>query len=552
MLSAIYRRELLTPLRRRRMIVFQIGMAAVFALLIALRWPTDGHVALTGARSQQIFRLFSYGLMATLLLLLPVFPATSIVSEKQRGTLGLLLNTPLGAWRIFTGKLLAALSLAGMILAVSLPAAGACYSMGGLSLYGEVWKVYQLLMLTALLYSTIGLLVSSYAQSSDSAVRLTYGVVLLTAVLTLGPHFFFQGTGGRLAAIGDLLRCASPLAALTSLTGTGDLGGQGLMTTSNVLGRFTAWSLVVSAVASLWTVSRLNHRIFDQSRAAGTMSDDRSLAVRILRRLFFVVDPQKRSRGIPPFLSPVMVKEFRCRRFGRLHWLLRLVAVCAVLSLGLTYATTAGTFDWGVETIGAIMVVMQVALIVLIAPSLSAGLISVEREHGGWLLLQTTPLSIGRIIWGKLLSALLPLLLVLCATMPGYLVMAYIAPGMGQQVQRVLVCLALTAVFAMLVSAAVGCLFVRTAAATACAYAVLLSICCLPMLIWLGRDAPFGHDAVESALSLSSIAAAFSVIRMPGFENYNLVPANWWFLGVCSAASLAVLLLKTYRISKPQ
>lgn len=56
-----------------------------------------------------------------------------------------------------------------------------------------------------------------------------------------------------------------------------------------------------------------------------------------------------------------MMKEFRCRRFGRLHWLLRLVAFCAVLSLALTYATTAGTFNWGVETIGGIMVVMQVA-----------------------------------------------------------------------------------------------------------------------------------------------------------------------------------------------
>ena len=99
---------------------------------------------------EQIFRLFSYGLLATLLLLLPVFPATSIVSEKQRGTLALLLNTPAWRWRIFVGKLLAVLALAGMILAMSLPAAGACYSMGGLSLYGDIGKVYQLLMLVAL------------------------------------------------------------------------------------------------------------------------------------------------------------------------------------------------------------------------------------------------------------------------------------------------------------------------------------------------------------------------------------------------------------------
>jgi hypothetical protein len=143
-------------------------------------------------------------------------------------------------------------------------------------------------------------------------------------------------------------------------------------------------------------------------------------------------------------------------------------------------------------------------------------------------------------------------MLVLCATMPGYLVMAYIAPGMGQQVQRVLICLALTAVFAMLSSAAVGCLFNRTAAATATAYGVVISVCVLPLLVWAGRDAPFGHDMVEAALSLSSIAAAFSVVQMPGFQHYNLVPANWWFLGICSVLSLVVLLLKTRSLSKPR
>ncbi len=552
MFRALLRRELVTPLRRRRMIVFQIALATLFGLLIAARWPTDGQVALMGARSQEIFRLFSFGLMATLLLLFPVFPATSIVSEKKSGTLELLLNSPLGAWRIYFGKLVAVLALAGMILAMSLPAAGACYSMGGLSLDQEIGKVYLLLFLVALQYAAIGLLVSSYAQSADSAIRLTYGIVLGTALLTLGPHSFFQGTGGTLAKLGETLRCLSPLAALASLSGADSIGSQGLMTQTDVMGRFTAWSLLCTVIASVWTMSRLNHKIFDQSRAAGTMSDDLSKSGRFFRRLFFLVDPQKRSGGIPSFLNPVMVKEFRCRRFGRLHWLLRLTAICAVLSLGLTYATTAGTFDWGVETIGGIMVVMQVALIVLIAPSLAAPLLSVEFEHRGWQLLRTTPMSIGRILRGKLFSAIVPLMLVLCATMPGYLVMAYIEPGMQLQVRRVIICLAITAVFAMLVSAAIGCFFSRTAAAIATAYAILLSICCLPMLIWMGRDAPFGHDTVETALSFSSIAAAFSVIQMPGFEHYDLIPANWWFMGIASVISLIVMPAWAYRVSRPQ
>ena len=198
------------------------------------------------------------------------------------------------------------------------------------------------------------------------------------------------------------------------------------------------------------------------------------------------------------------------------------------------------------------MVVMQVALLALITPSLSAGLLSSERESRGWQLLQTTPMSITRIVWGKLLSVILPLMLILCATLPGYVVMVYIEPGMKLQVERVIICLAAMAVFAMLLSAAVGSLFKRTAAATAAAYGALLSICALPLLVWLGRDAPFGHKTVEAALSVNPIAAALSVIRMPGFQDYSLIPANWWFLGIGSITSLLILLAQTYRISRPQ
>src|SRR5262249_42135597 len=150
-------------------------------------------------------------------------------------------------------------------------------------------------------------------------------------------------------------------------------------------------------------------------------------------------------RGIPPLVNPVMVKEFRCRRFGRLHWLLSLVAACAILSLGLTYATTQRTEGWGVETIGELIALTPVWVLVLSTASLVAGLIRGERESGGWPLLQTTPMSVARIIWGKLLSVILTLLLVLCATLPGYIVMVYIEPGIKLEVQRVVICLFATA-----------------------------------------------------------------------------------------------------------
>ena len=99
-----------------------------------------------------------------------------------------------------------------------------------------------------------------------------------------------------------------------------------------------------------------------------------------------------------------------------------------------------------IEVIGGALVLLQVALLILFAPSLAAGLVSAEREGGGWQLLRMTPLSPGAILRGKLLSVAWPLALLLCATLPGYVVMMTVKPELVPQVERVVVCLGLTAV----------------------------------------------------------------------------------------------------------
>jgi len=320
---------------------------------------------------------------------------------------------------------------------------------------------------------------------------------------------------------------------------------------SEVVTRYLLLAFIMCGITIVWTISRLNYAIFDQARDQGVMTDDLELRDRVTRRLLMLVDPQRRKAGIPWFMNPVMVKEFRTRRFGRLHWLLRLVAGCALLSLLLTYAATTGTMDWGVETIGGIMVILQVALIVLMTPSLAAGLISTEVESGGWNLLRMTPISVVRIVTGKLISVFLTLIILLLATLPGYVVIVYIKPGLVGQVRDVLICLGMTSLFAMFSSALVSSLFRTTAASTVAAYAVLVAVCAGPMLIWLGRDAPFGHQTVQSALMINPMAAALNVIEAPGFEIYRLTPANWWIMGIASALCLVAFLVRVLRLSQP-
>src|SRR5262249_43118817 len=148
-----------------------------------------------------------------------------------------------------------------------------------------------------------------------------------------------------------------------------------------------------SVICAAITIAGLNHKLFDRARPPGIMTQDLPEEEQLIRRILFLFffDPQRRSGSISSWINPVMVKEFRARRFGRLHWLVRLIAVCALLSLGLSLLALIGALGWGIEIIGGILVLLQVALLILFAPSLGGGLISSERESGTWQLLRMTP-----------------------------------------------------------------------------------------------------------------------------------------------------------------
>lgn len=548
----ILRRELIAILRTRKALAVQLVMAITFTLLIALRWPTDSRVDLSGASAQGVFRLFGYGLLAATVLLSPIFPATSIVMERRRGTLALLLNSPLTSRSIYAGKLFGVLGFAGLLLAVTLPAAAACYAMGGISFSQQLLVLYALLIVVTVQYASLGLFVSSLASSADSAVRVTYGCVLGMALFSLVPYFFLQDSGGDLAMLSGWLRCLSPVPAVMEIVGQGDIGSSQIWQGTTAVVRYLILAVITIVIFQAYTITRLQHHLLDRARSQGKITDDSGMGVRAARRVFFVVDPNRRSRGISGWVNPVMVKEFRSRRFGRSHWMLRLVGICAVLSLFLAFSVTTGAVQWELEVVGGPLVLLQVVLLVIFMPSLAAGLISSEQEGGAWPLLRATPLSGGRIVRGKLMSVLWTMLLMLCSTLPGYAVMIFIQPTLWLQVVRALICLLLAGVLAMMISATLGSFFRRTAAATTAAYVAVLGLFGGTLLIWLARDAPFGFETVQRVLQWNPLAAALSVFNVPGFSAYQLVPAVWWTAGISSVVLFLIMRYRVQQLTRPE
>ena len=557
--NPIIQRELLSFLRQPRAAAMQFAFAAALCLLVISVWPDSAQVNLDGQQARQLFSVFVYGLFAGLVLLAPAMPAISVVRERQQRTLTLLLTSPLTPLQIALGKIVSSLGFIGLLLALSLPAAAACFAMGGISA-AKLTNAYLLLSLIAVQYAMLGLAVSAQVKTTDAALRTTYALVLLLSVIAIGPNLLFQGRdAGELAPLAtaaEYLAALSPIPAVTSLLGQGDIASRGLQTATSPITRYAIAAAVTIVFCALWLLRNLRSTATDRARSKGNITNEQQLRTRLLRRILYLVDPQRRTRPIAFWQNPVMVKEFRTRTFGRANWMFRLIGICLVTSLLIMIIAVAGALamDMDMGYMGGVLVIFQIGLIVLLTPALSAAIISGEVETGGWVLLHMTPMSARRIVTGKLLSVAWTLALILGSTLPGYIIMLVIDTGEIERVINVLISLLLTAIFALSIGAACSASFKRTATATAAAYLILISLCVLTLLPWLAEGTLFGRSAVEATLIFNPLAAALSAMRMPGMAEYSnaLIPTNWYMLAAATVLCLLILWHRTRQLTKPQ
>jgi ABC-2 type transport system permease protein len=140
-----------------------------------------------------------------------------------------------------------------------------------------------------------------------------------------------------------------------------------------------------------------------------------------------IMTEQPASRWRNFIENPVTVKELRSRMRGRRAFVVLTIHVLAVSGLiSLVYLVYAAATDsmYGPDarqagkTIFFTIVMMQTFLVALIGPSFTAGAISGEKERQTYDLLRTTLLSAKALVWGKLVSALSYVLLLILALIP--------------------------------------------------------------------------------------------------------------------------------------
>ena len=232
--------------------------------------------------------------------------------------------------------------------------------------------------------------------------------------------------------------------------------------------------------------------------------------------------------------NPVILKELRGRmRGGQAFTLLTIYLGLIAMFIVFIYSLIAPTysFRWDPslrqeagKAIFGTVVLLELFLISFIAPGLTSGAITSERERQTYEILRTTLLSARSLVLGKLGSAFAYLFLLILTAVP-LQTLAFLlgGVGLGELIASELM-LIVTAVFFCTLGIFFSSLLKRTLAATVSSYAAIL----------------FSFLALVFVFFLIAYTEAISLNSPSKFTEYILVLLIWVF--VCTNPLMAAIM----------
>ena len=143
---------------------------------------------LTGEIAYQSFlRIYYIAALLELLLVLllaPALAASSVASERDQRSLGLLLTTQLTPTDIIIGKLMSVMSTLMLLVATALPIFATVYIYGGITFF-DILMYLLTAFVCALLSTSIGILVSVSIYITTAATLVSYAGMTLCILAAL-------------------------------------------------------------------------------------------------------------------------------------------------------------------------------------------------------------------------------------------------------------------------------------------------------------------------------------------------------------------------------
>ncbi len=208
--NAATKRDMRVQLRGSKAIILWTAYLAVLvcpAILIYAGVASDADImpAIAQSRLHACYQAVLAALGIAVSLIASTLGATAIVSERQRRSLDLVFTTPVTPKYYLVGKLLSVYRYIWMLMLLSLPVVSVGIVMGGAS-WTDLFKSFIVISLDALVYSVVGLAISSGAEKMTSAVVATFLMLagLFAANLTLVGSPLSAPSGGVSVAQGFL------------------------------------------------------------------------------------------------------------------------------------------------------------------------------------------------------------------------------------------------------------------------------------------------------------------------------------------------------------
>lgn len=412
--------------RRQRHLWIRMGyLAALIGLvLIGLMFGggLGGQVSMTdlakaGAR---LFAVVAYGQVILVCLLAPLFMAGAIAQEQAAKTYEILLTTPLSNLQIVLGSLLGRLFFVLALVLSGLPLFALLLIFGGVPMH-SIFVAFAVAGLTALMVGSVAVTMSVLRVGGRRAV---FTFVIAVAAYLVAAYLLDVGLIRLLMPWPNSTTWLTPLhpllvlqAALSSATYQPP-GPEYLAEYPAIvrwyLGRpfaaFAVLSVVGSAVLCLGSAIVLR-RVTSASGAARPLP----VGAWLRRKLRLMHDTGERRR--PPrevWANPIAWREANTRGKVAAGILARWAFVGIALLLAVALLAAHHYDAWPAQIRAQVnshqifhtsmlaLLLLEVAVVTLVALYMSAGSVSREREDGTLDLLLTTPVTPRQYIWGKL------------------------------------------------------------------------------------------------------------------------------------------------------
>ncbi len=546
--NPIVTKELVSVLRSRGAFVLAVVSVGVISFLGLAIWPEAGINPEGAAYSRLFLTVVLFGQIVMLALFTPPFSSTSITYEKESNTWEMLYFSLLRPDQILLGKLVGAVAFLLILAALSLPVAGICFLLGGVP-PGDVFLAYMVLLMAGATFGLIGLTCSSLLPTSFMSLVATYLILMvLCGGVQIPPLLlpkWIEGQAGMHAA-----RCLSPFTALYAITFKA-FGNMGPNAWREAVTRYFLYSGLACAVMVLIVLLRIARRPLPKVRKRrGVVDKSTRLSVRIMRRLFFVIDPRRQRRSIPLLMNPILSLDLRTRAAGVSN-LIRACFGCLIFSIGIVIVVSGPFGEGNVDLIRVIALSFQLGLITLIGPSLTIAAIAGEVEGRTLDSLRMTPLRPWTILSGKLFGALMLSIMLIVASVPVFFAILYIQEDFQPRY--------LTAMFsitaAMVMFALTAGLFFSsvsrtTARAAAWAYGLMALVTVGSVLGYVLRER-LSEKAASFILSFNPIVTVIGAVSTSQFTEYGYWPGNVRVLGSLSAVLLALTIWRLHRLTGP-